>query len=276
MSRLFRAYLYQLKKSRMFWGLFIFYLLCAIIVPVIAHCEMLNYQVSYKVEDRLWWHTLLIGFTAAFFTASFIGTEHSDGTIRNKIIMGYSRTDIYLTSLGICTFAVTIMSLVHEIIISILGVWLISPFKNGFSSTLVFYVISLLLGVVFTSIYTTITILLQNKAASVICCMLICLILFGTSLYIAGALNEPQMMLAPVTVTVDGMESTDMTANPQYVDGALRSVYEFLAKALPFGQVIRLTNHETDHLTLMAACDVVISVLSVLIGMLCFCKKDMK
>ena len=60
----------------------------------------------------LFFHLLyLYRHPAVRFCQPFIGTEYSDGTIRNKIVVGHSRSTIYLANLLTCCFAGLIMCL---------------------------------------------------------------------------------------------------------------------------------------------------------------------
>ena len=44
-------------------------------------------------------YTLAIAISASAFCSLFIGTEYSDGTIRNKLVVGHTRGTIYLSNL---------------------------------------------------------------------------------------------------------------------------------------------------------------------------------
>ena len=46
-----------------------------------------------------------MGLVAAILTSMFIGSEYSDGTIRNKLVVGHSRMRIYLANLIVCSVA---------------------------------------------------------------------------------------------------------------------------------------------------------------------------
>ena len=39
---------------------------------------------------------LFIGIILAVFCSLFIGTEHNDGTIRNKIIVGHEKSKLFI------------------------------------------------------------------------------------------------------------------------------------------------------------------------------------
>ena len=99
MNNLLSAYFQRLIKSKLYWCLLGLMILSGIIIPILAHREMIAYGTDYTLESRLVWHFLIIGFIVAIFCSWFLGTDYSDGTIRNKIIAGNSRLKIYLSAL---------------------------------------------------------------------------------------------------------------------------------------------------------------------------------
>lgn len=68
----------------------------------------------------------LMGLVSAIFTSLFIGSEYSDGTIRNKLVVGHSRMRIYLANLIVCSIASILISLAYTA-----GVFVIGNMKGG-------------------------------------------------------------------------------------------------------------------------------------------------
>lgn len=277
MNNLFSAYLSRLGKNVMFWGLLLLMAGMGVIVPVIARFEMQKYGVSYSSESRLAWHALLTGVFTALFTAAFLGTEYSDGTIRNKLIAGHTRRNIYLTSLGICALAYTVILILHMFIISVLGQWLIAPFWMNAGKLVLFYLLSLLTGITFTSIYTMITMLNQNKSASVMLCVLVFFVLIAASFYIYMRLSAPEMVSKGYAIGIDGtLVNQGMGPNPQYVQGFRRTVYEWFLNILPFGQSIQLAQMNLENGLRMVLCSLCLTAGTVFAGLYCFERKDLR
>ena len=276
-NNLFSAYLARLGKNVMFWGLLLLMAGFGVIVPVIAHFEMQKYGVSYSSESRLAWHALLTGVFTALFTAWFLGTEYSDGTIRNKLIAGHTRRNIYLASLGICVFAHTVILILHMFIISVLGQWLIAPFGMNAGKFVLFYLLSLLIGITFTSLYTMFVMLNQNKSASVMLCALVCLALFCASFYIYSILSAPEMVPTGYALSIDGvLVERGMEPNPKYVQGFRRTVYEWLLYILPYGQSIKLAQMELEDALGMVVCNLCLTAGTVFAGLHLFERKDLR
>ena len=173
MNNLLSAYFQRLFKSRLYWCLLGLMILSGIIIPILAHREMIAYGTDYTLESRLVWHFLIIGFIVAIFCSWFLGTDYSDGTIRNKIIAGNSRLKIYISALLICVIASVILVLAHQITIIGLGTWLIAPFKTDIHTISLILGISILATITFTGINTMIVMINQNKASSSIICLVV-------------------------------------------------------------------------------------------------------
>ncbi len=102
MRKLFSANFLRLFTSKVFWALegvcaavgAIFYILAAINTRNIGEAWYLansNYYFFLEV--------IYIGFVMAVFSGFYVGTEYSDGTIRNKLSVGHSRKNIYLANM---------------------------------------------------------------------------------------------------------------------------------------------------------------------------------
>ena len=125
-----------------------------------------------------------MGLVAAILTSMFIGSEYSDGTIRNKLVVGHSRMRIYLANLIVCSVACVLISLSY-----ITGVFVVGSAKGGelltkTSVVTMCLVCSILVSVAFTSIMTMLAILNTNKAGNVVVSMLLALILLVSGSFI--------------------------------------------------------------------------------------------
>lgn len=279
MSKLFFAYLARLKKNGAFWCFLVFMAGFGVLAPVIARYEMMKYGVSYSSESRFAWHVMLTGVITALFTAWFLGTEYSDGTIRNKLVAGHLRRNIYLASLGSCVFANLVILTVHMLIIGVFGHFLIAPFRMKAGDIALFYLLSLLVGIAFTSVYTMFVMQNQNKSASVVTCALACLTMFVAAFYIYSLLEAPEMIpKGDVYVYMSSGSSVpmEMMPNPKYLSGVWRTVYEWLEDILPYGQAVSLAEWKLDNSLRMISCSLGVTAGTTLVGLYRFGRKDLK
>ena len=78
MIKLLRAGFYRLKKEKLFW---IF-----IIVSILVAGYMFTLKVN-SIDGIVNNYLAFIGLLIAIFVSIFVGKEHSEGIIRNKIIV---------------------------------------------------------------------------------------------------------------------------------------------------------------------------------------------
>jgi len=193
----------------------------------------------------------LMGLISAIFTSLFIGSEYSDGTIRNKIIVGHSRIRIYLANLIVCAIASVLISLSYTV-----GVFVIGNMNGGelITETATIFlcmISSLMISVTFASIMTLLAILNTNKAGNVVVSMILALVLLVSGSFIHQKLGEPKLYDNYVTVNEMGIPTqVEQLPNPQYIEGTPRIVLEVLSDLLPSGQAIQLADaFDTEGMT---------------------------
>ena len=255
MNNLLSAHFQRLLKSKLYWCLLFFMIFSGIIIPILATREIIAYGSNYTLESRLVWHFLVIGFIVAIFCSWFLGTDYSDGTIRNKIIAGNSRFKIYISALLICIIGSILLVAAHQITIICLGSWLRAPFQTDIQSVYLVILISLLATITFASINTMLVMINQNKASSSIVCLVTSLLMFGISFYVLSVLF-----------------SSDMASST----GSIKQIYEFLNIFLPTGQLLNLINFDITYATEMIIYDILILAMTMGAGIIIFENKNLK
>lgn len=110
--RLLRADFARLFGSRLFM-----ICVCAMLVPATLSVCVFGIigkegEFYYLADNMLFGGTTYINIVIAVLTGFFIGTDHSSGTVRNKLSVGHSREAVYFSNLIICTFASLIVHLI--------------------------------------------------------------------------------------------------------------------------------------------------------------------
>lgn len=95
MSKLLSAELARLRKSRLFWLTAAGMLLGEIYV--LQFGARVNQASHVPLEQYYYYLAPTVGIFFAVWISIFLGTEYSDGTMRNKLIAGHTRGDIYLS-----------------------------------------------------------------------------------------------------------------------------------------------------------------------------------
>ena len=279
MRKLLSAHFSRLWKDKVFW-------LCMGAMLIYSVVYMLNGSrqatislpgYNYSIDKYYFHFAVVIGVFGALFSSMFLGTEYSDGTIRNKIVVGHTRISIYIANL-ITSFTATLLIMLVWLIgalaaIPTLGIW-----EMGIPRLLVYLFIAVWFEAALSAIFTFVCMQSTNKAVTVGISMLLFLglLVFASMTY--NALNEPEMTSA-VQITTNGMEMSEPIPNPNYVSGATRTIYEWIVDFLPTGQGLQMWQLEignTAHVIRLLVSSVAITVLTTLGGIIRFKRKDLK
>ncbi|WP_294343584.1 ABC transporter permease subunit [uncultured Clostridium sp.] len=273
MSRLIYAGIFRLKKSNLFKWSLTSVLLYTIFVYGIQYYRMpKNEKIPF--DSFLFFFLLIIGIVTAMFVSSFIGKEYSDGTIRNKLIVGLSRKSIYLSNLIICIIAEIIIVVANYIIGSILGFVLFGYLEMSLSKLMIMGLVGVLLSIAYVSIFYMITMISSSKTRSANICLTLASFIIIASIMLFNRLATPEYI---EKVKVENQQNAvEMIKNPSYISGTKRKVYETILYFLPNGQVMSIFNERgTNYVTMMVYSTMTV-VFTTAVGTIIFCRKDIK
>lgn len=227
------------------------------------------------IDNGFFMCALLTGIILAVFCSLFIGTEHSDGTIRNKIIVGQKRETIYLSNLITCSMIAIMICIVFFIPYLSVGIPLLGFFVADMKLIVMITATVLILSITFASIFTFIAMLSQNKTLITAVCILLS---FG--LLFAGAMCS-RMLDAPKTIPTysigkNGENTAQEVENPKYLDGTTREIVQFFYDINPGGQAIQCSTMQIVHFMRLPVYSLAIIVLTTDTGVWLFKKKDLK
>ncbi len=284
MNKLIAAHLMRLKKDKCFWICTLFTIFVAIYQNLNLFFMSKKYNYACTLESCFFAFVMLMAMLSPVFCGLFLGTEFSDGTIRNKLTVGHNRISIYLSSLILCGITNILLCIAYIIPCLCLGIPLFGFFTFSLQMILTQMGCSLVLAIAYAALYTTIAMLNQNRAVTAVICIMgmFLLIFFGTFLH--SRLNEPETY-GPYTMVIENGEviQEEEYPNPFYVGGVKRAIYEFLDEALPGGQTAILSSPQSSLYGTDAGKPVrlilyssMVSLLSTGLGIYFFRKKDIK
>lgn len=271
MNNLLKANLIRLSKSKLFYSCILIVLISSFALMLGANTDLPEEMLlsNYVLTEKYFTMLPVMGIFFSVFVSLHIGTEYSDGAIRNKIIVGHNKTSIYLSNL--------IINLIASI--PIIFAWFVSgflgipAFKMGtvtlaeFSKYLFLYILS---ATAWISILTFISMTISKKAESSVCSILLFLILLAISSTLYNILCEPQY----ISNMYIGGNGDDIILNPAYCGGKTRIFFEFIVNFLPTGQAIRITNIDLTNPFAMVIFSIIIILATTLCGCILFSKKD--
>ena len=218
-------------------------------------------------------------FAIATVVSLFVGSEYSDGTIRNKVVVGHHRASVYLSLLLTSLFAETLLILVWTAAYLIPGVILMEH-AHPLWVYLVLYLAMFLELAVFSAIFTLLTMTLGNKAGSAVVCILCAILLFMQAVVVESMLEEPEYYSPGIIISDDGTMTMEgePEPNPNYIpEGSpKRAFYNFLMDFTPGGQALQISAYAADNLSKICLYDIGWLVVLTGAGVLMFRQKDLK
>lgn len=275
MSKLLSAGFIRLRKDKIFWIALSFMLGAGVFFPVMKYMDMQKSGYINNIDNGFFACALFIGIVMAVFCSLFIGTEYSDGTIRNKIVVGQKRTSIYLSNLIVCAIVSVVMCATFFIAYLCVGIPLLGFFEMDIKLVLIFTLEVFILAIAFASIFTMISMLSHNKAITAVVCILLAFLLLFAGAMLQKMLEAPET-IPTYSINENGEPVAQEMENPRYLEGTQREIIQFLYDFCPGGQAIQCTSGEVVNLPLLPVYSLLIIVLTSSVGLSLFRRKELK
>lgn len=259
MNKLLRANFSRLFRSKIFYtgiGIMLIYPVFSIISQ---YFDAQSYSYIAWLEDSLWTSGAILPFIMGVLVPTFIGTEYSDKTLRNKLIVGHTKQKIYISNMITMLTAAVIMLLIWNIVYFSLGIALLSIGKTIFTDFLI-CLETLMASLLFTALLVMISMFVSSKSGSSVLCLLTVLILIFFGVWLLTKLSQEEYIsgyrLYSTYITDDedepvDLEDTELTTweemvpNPDYIpEGSQRNCMIMIRNISVGAQII---DNETDH-----------------------------
>lgn len=263
MRNLIYVNMMRLKKSRIFCAGMIVSMVYAAFLLFMNFQEM-AYSPETVISQLNWYFFSTLPVASAFcsvFSGMFFGTEYSDGTIRNKLMVGHTRKEIYCANLIAVFLANVFVYFAGCFVTVIIG---IPMFGWSFAYSPVQLALRMFSGILmlgaYAGIFTLLSMLIDSKAVSAAGCMVFYAILF---------IGSPFLQ----TAVFSYYEIVPWNHVP---DKSIQPLLEFLYDFLPSGQVIQISGGITLHPLRLPMYSILCIALTTVCGMTAFAKKDLK
>lgn len=277
MSKLLSADFARLKKDKLFWIGTIFMFAMGVLSPVMNYIDMKHSGYEISLDNIFFIYAIYIGILLSAFCSLFIGTDYSDGTIRNKVVIGHTRNSVYLSHFIVCAAAGMLMCLAYIVPGGVLGICLLGFFETDIQLVLGLILCSVIMSLAFTAVFSLVAMLNQNKAVvAVINILGVFILLFG-AIYIRSKLYEPEIYDGYVYRDENGeIVEVEAAPNPGYIRGTEREVYTFFYDFLPTCQSLQLSSMQVERLWRVDLYSAAITIVATGAGLFFFRKKDLK
>lgn len=274
MIKLLNAGFTRLRKNRLFWILTAFSIGLALLMVYAKYNDMRNYGDTIEAEQLMLNYATIIGVVISIFTSLFLGVEYSDGVIRNKIIVGHKRIQIYLSNFVITTATSLFSYVVFIIVISFLGIPLFGAITIPISKLLILLGCIFVTVVAYSSIFTFIAMAVQNKAVTAIISILLA---FGFIMAALTCLNKMQAPgYIPSVSIADGEKVIEKIKNPKYPSETEKEIYQTFLDINPAGQMFQLVGRNAPNLKVLPIYSFGLFVVFTTAGIVLFDRKDLK
>ena len=267
MNKLLISNLLRLKKNKLYMWLTGIVALFSLMLVL----RLFSGKVKPPIDGVLFFFVLPIGVAAALFGGIFFGTEYGDGTMRNKIIIGHGRNEIYLANFITLTFCTFGFFAAYMIPVLIIGFPCFGLPTMGGAEYVKILLTSLTSLISFCAVYTAVSMVYANKAGATVINLLFVFLFSLIEFAVIAAL------IAPETIQTYGIGGVmEYIPNPSYVSGVKRGVYQFIADLLPMGQAIQILTGGSVVLWRMSVYSIAIVAVATGIGIYVFRRKNIK
>ena len=275
MRKLITASFSRLWKEKLFWLVFAFMSIGSVCCNWLNYNEVINPQIY--LEDVLFSMLPMSCFVFALFISMRLGTEFEEHTIRNKLVVGYHRTQVYFAEYITCMVASIILLGIMLLFSMSFGLLLSLEFQSDWYELVFLLFCCAMIVSVFSAIYVGISMNVGSKAISLVVSIVFVFAILLLASFCINALEEEPTAYSNITITVeDGVQFGDLIENPAYVDGTQRTVYELIADILPTGQTIQLHNLDFERAARWPVFSLMMLVIATVTGYIPFRKRDIR
>lgn len=274
MSRLLYAGLYRLKKNKVYWSSFAVILVYGTFIYVSQYHNMRKYDFEFTLETVFFQFAMLMGVVTAVVVSMNVGTEYGDGTIRNKLVLGLSRTQIYLSNFLIQAIGAVGITVCAYLLGCAMGIPMFGMPKLSAGMMFQIGIVTILLCVAYVSIFNMITMNISSKSNAAVFCILLAFGMMFFAAYLINCLSQPEYI--EQMVMKNGQMVTETVKNIHYLTGMKRELYQNLSELLPSGQAMHVAGMTIAHPVRMMVYSLVVTVVTTICGIGLFLKKDIK
>lgn len=278
MCKLLSSEFSRLFKNKLFWAAEIFMAGLAALLVINTYTSNLKHpERATYIENLLYADGVFIIFVIAVFIGIFVGTEYSDGTIRNKIVTGHSRTAIYFSKFIVCTVFSFIMKITYLAVLLGLGIPAIGSYGVGNTPYLIRMGSNFVTLIAITSIILLISMMIKSKSTGSVTAVILTLVFLCFATYVKSKLDQPEYYEEYSYCDENGVIQTfPAEINPYYISGTTRTVFEFIDNAFPYSQIFFIGSQEMKKVTLYPIYSLAVVLLTTGGGIIVFRKKNLQ
>lgn len=277
MIKLLSANFARLRRDKIFWVTLVgvFLISVATICSNAGSSEVMEAAgLAPVLEDFYFTMAPYMGLVYAGFISLFLGTEYSDGTMRNKLVVGHTRAHVYLANFLVC-LAACLLFMGAWLIGCVPGRFLIGPFAMGTGGFLTYLLIAAGFTAGFAALFTLVASMSVNRALTVVISLGIWMVLVVAASGLSDRLNVPEMT-GGMTYINGEFVMVGPTPDPLYLRGWARTLCEGILDLLPTGPSLLMHDASVRRPVREIVFSCLFTAAVTLSGVLSFRRKDLK
>lgn len=275
MYRLLDAGFERIKKNKVLFGCIFVTIGIAIFMLVSNYSDMKNYNAQISTSELVSNYLPMIGMFIAIFTGLFVGTEYSDGTIRNKIIAGHKKINIYLSNFIISSIVAIIFQIIWTAFVLIIAVPVFGKPIIELNQLLITSFDSIMFIIAYSAIFNFISVLSCNKTISAVTCILLFFIMLGVTVSAFNIIQTPETVQQGGLNPDTGVVSFEEVPNPKYPSDSKRQFYQRIVDIIPMGQAFSIGAGLSTNLYMLPVYSMALIIIFNGVGVYLFSKKDL-
>ena len=275
MRRLLRADIHSLFLDKVFIALAVFSFVLGLTLPVLGLVNEIRYNEYKEFEDYFFFFLPVFSLMISSYVSIFVGKSFDWGTVKNKITVGHSRRDIYLSFLIVSMVGTLVFIALFLISYSVFGSLVYEDMSISFKALVLVLISAVLVLLSVTAISVALMETIGSRVISMIVSLFVVFALLLIGNYAEELLNEPEMISNSMIMVDGAFQFADSYPNPRFLAESKRWIYEALRDATLGGQMSQIMSMECNWIR-VSLYSVFSSILATLVGCIIFSRKDLK
>ena len=275
MRRLLRADIHSLFLDKVFIALAVFSFVLGLTLPVLGLVNEIRYNEYKEFEDYFFFFLPVFSLMISSYVSIFVGKSFDWGTVKNKITVGHSRRDIYLSFLIVSMAGTLVFIALFLIPYSVFGSLVYEDMSISFKALVLVLISAVLVLLSVTAISVALMETIGSRVITMIVSLFVVFALLLIGNYAEELLNEPEMISNSMIMVDGAFQFADSYPNPRFLAESKRWIYEALRDATLGGQMSQIMNMECNWIR-VSLYSVFSSILATLVGCIIFSRKDLK
>ena len=275
MRRLLRADIHSLFLDKVFIALAVFSFILGLTLPVLGLVNEIRYNEYKEFEDYFFFFLPVFSLMISSYVSIFVGKSFDWGTVKNKITVGHSRRDIYLSFLIVSMVGTLVFIALFLIPYSVFGSLVYEDMSISVKALVLVLISAVLVLMSVTAISVALMETIGSRVISMIVSLFVVFALLLIGNYAEELLNEPEMISNSMIMVDGAFQFADSYPHPRFLAESKRWIYEALRDATLGGQMSQIMNMECNWIR-VSLYSVFSSILATLVGCIIFSRKDLK